>query len=183
MHRRDDRGSHFLGRSASKAVLEWQFLLLTALLFWPLYVPLLLSMRTTIAVPAEPAIARTDADEMARAIAQVELELDAALSSLDGWAESALAAEADRLAELCHALRAQAGRIREMDNLLDQTELAAETAEPAPALAAQSSSSSSRDALDRWHKSQHARINNLTRLRQVRDQTHADPDGNLGLDP
>ncbi len=65
-----------------------------------------------------------EADEMARTIAQVELELEAALSSLDGWAESALAAEADRLAELCHALRAQAARIREMDKLLGQTELA-----------------------------------------------------------
>jgi hypothetical protein len=152
---------------------QMAFLLLTALLFWPLYVPLLLSMRTTSTVPAHPALT-PDADEMARTIAQVELELDAALSSLDGWAESALAAEADRLAELCHALRAQAGRIREMDKLLGQTEKVADNAEPAPALAAQLSSSSGRDALDRWHKSQHARINNLTRLGQVRNQTHAD---------
>ena len=49
----------------------------------------------------------------------MEAELDAAFSSLDGWAEDVLAHEAGRLRELRTALTAQAARIREMDRLLD----------------------------------------------------------------
>ena len=55
---------------------------------------------------------------MAAAIADVERELDTALANLDGWAESALAREKGRIAELRAALSAQARRIREMDVLL-----------------------------------------------------------------
>ncbi len=52
------------------------FVLLTALLFWPLYVPLLISARAARQLPADtPAVA--EGDEMAAAIAQVELELEA----------------------------------------------------------------------------------------------------------
>ena len=73
-------GRRGTGRSA--------FLLTTAVLFWPLYVPLLLAPRTA-REPATPEEQPVTADEMASAIARVEVELDAALSSLDGWAESA----------------------------------------------------------------------------------------------
>jgi hypothetical protein len=145
------------------------FLLVTALLFWPLYLPLLLSARHGEKQSAAPA-ETPESDPMAGAIAQVELELDAALKSLDGWAESALACEADRIAELCQALRAQASRIREMDKLL--TEINAHQSPDsadAPPLDALAS-----DALERWHKSQEARANNFGRLADVRRQTHAD---------
>ena len=61
---------------------------MTAAIFWPMYLPLLLSR------PAAPANAKSvqsePLDEMAAAIAEVDLELDAALSSLDGWAENVL---------------------------------------------------------------------------------------------
>ena len=149
------------------------FVVLTALLFWPLYLPLLISARTARWQPAgTPAVA--EADEMAAAIAQVELELEAALSSLDGWAESALAAQADRLAELCHALRAQAGRIREMDRLLGATAAEPPAAKNSPQPVTTAGSPAAGDALERWQKSRHARATNLSRLAQVRRQTHAD---------
>jgi len=55
---------------------------------------------------------------MSAAIAQVDAELEGALSSLDGWAEDVLAREKDRIRELREAWNAQADRVREMDRLL-----------------------------------------------------------------
>lgn len=145
------------------------FVCATSVLFWPLYLPLLLSKRR--AQDDIPELASTpELDEMAAAIAQVESELDAALSSLDGWAENALACEANRIAELCHALGAQAARIREMDHLLSRTDATEIDTIPK----AQTNGSVAQGALERWLKSQQARANNLTRLAQVRRQTHAD---------
>ena len=157
------------------------FVLLTALLFWPLYVPLLISARTARQPPADtPAVA--EGDEMAAAIAQVELELEAALSSLDGWAENALAAQADRLAELCHALRAQAGRIREMDRLLAATVAEPPAANSSPQPATTAGSPAAGDALERWQKSRHARATNLGRLAAGPPANACRFDGHLGLD-
>jgi len=152
-------------RNASRTI----FLLLTAICFWPLYLPLLLSARTAREPAADPA-EKPAMDQMASAIAQVELELDAALSSLDGWAENALACEGDRIVELCHALASQATRVREMDDLLGRTEATEIDAYPKSS----SNDLPAHEALERWHKSQEARANNLTRLAQVRRQTHAD---------
>jgi hypothetical protein len=105
------------------------FRVATAVLFWPLYLPLLLSAGQPQSDP--PATPRNEArDEMAQAIAEVDAELEAALSSLDGWAEDVLAREKDRIQELRSAWNAQAARIREMDRLLARPEVArtAETA-------------------------------------------------------
>jgi len=55
---------------------------------------------------------------MSAAIAQVDAELEGALSSLDGWAEDVLAREKDRIRELRDAWNTQADRVREMDRLL-----------------------------------------------------------------
>src|SRR5260221_14331784 len=63
----------------------------TAIFFWPLYLPILLD-RPERANPKELAYGQA-ADEFAQAIAQVETELEAALDSLDGWAENVLARE------------------------------------------------------------------------------------------
>jgi hypothetical protein len=149
--------------------LRTAFLLLTSVLFWPLYLPLLLSARTARDSASEPE-SKPQPDEMASAIVQVERELDAALSSLDGWAEDALAGEGGRITELCHALAAQAARIRQMDDLLSRTEATEMDAYP------KSSANGllAHEAIERWHKSQQARANNLTRLAQVRRQAHAD---------
>jgi hypothetical protein len=55
---------------------------------------------------------------MGASISQVDAELEAALNSLDGWAEDVLAREKDRIRELRAAWIAQAERIREMDRIL-----------------------------------------------------------------
>ena len=91
------------------------FTTISAVIFWPLYLPLLLSRPATaaklLADQNEPL------DEMAAAIARVNTELDAALSSLDGWAEDVLVSERGRMTELRTALIAHAARIRSMDAL------------------------------------------------------------------
>src|SRR5262249_17775781 len=71
---------------------ERLFITLTALLFWPLYLPLLLSCRRVEEKGPEKT-STEPADSLAAAIAQVDDELNAALSSLDGWAENVLARE------------------------------------------------------------------------------------------
>jgi hypothetical protein len=48
----------------------------------------------------------------------VEIELDAALDGLDGWAEDVLNSEQHRLEELRLAWKTQADRIRQIDRLL-----------------------------------------------------------------
>jgi hypothetical protein len=134
----------------------------TALFFWPLYLPILLSgprPGPSQETPAEP----NDGDAMARAIAQVEAELDLAIASLDGWVEDVLAHENDRLHELSTAWRAQAERIREMDRLLARAE---------PAV-------SGPEANDRWRRSDQSRRANLDRLRQVRGRAYEDLMGTL----
>ncbi len=144
-------------------------LFLGAWLFWPLFVPVLLSARQTAAVPEAPTAVPAHADSMAAAIGQVESELDGALSSLGGWAESVLASETDRIHELRLALAAQAARIREMDELLARSL----PAELGPQVASHGSSAT--DATDaRWSKSHQARVHNLARLSHVRKQAYSD---------
>src|SRR5262245_34220719 len=87
-----------------------------AIPFWPIFIPLLLT-RADRAQERRPVPAAPAADELAAAIAEVDAELEAALSSLDGWAEGVLAREKDRNHELRGAWSAQAGAIRQMDPL------------------------------------------------------------------
>src|SRR5436853_4946256 len=69
--------------------------LAAACLFWPLFVPMLLSESTVGSSerkePPESNPAQQDA--LAAAIFQVETELDAALDGLDGWAGDVLSSE------------------------------------------------------------------------------------------
>ena len=97
------------------------FRVATAVVFWPLYLPILLSGPRPGPI-AETARDPSDGDAMAQAIAQVETELELALASLDGWVEDVLAHETDCFHELSTAWRAQAERIREMDRLLARAE-------------------------------------------------------------
>ena len=71
------------------------FRVLTAVPFWPLYLPLLLTAGRR---GADGAAALQD--DLAIAIAQADAELEAALGSLDGWAEDVLARERGRLRDL-----------------------------------------------------------------------------------
>src|SRR5947207_2667935 len=70
-----------------------------AIPFWPLYLPILLSAPKSSAealegCPSQPSL--VPKDDMSAAIAQVDAELEAALNSLDGWAEDVLARERNR---------------------------------------------------------------------------------------
>lgn len=129
----------------------------TAIPFWPLYLPILLSSAPATATTPRPADAPI-LDELAQAIHQVEAELELALSNLDGWAEAALVREADRIAELKAAWRAQAQRLRELDEVLRQLEALA-SAPPASPVAERSA------ALQRQ---------NLERLQSLRRRGHED---------
>src|SRR5688500_2234691 len=91
----------------------------TACLFWPLFLPMLLSGATPQVGGSEDADdtkASCD-DSLAAAISQVEAELDKALEGLDGWAEDVLNSERQRLEELRSSWKLQAERIREIDRL------------------------------------------------------------------
>ena len=149
------------------------FRIATAVFFWPLYLPVLLDR------PGRPhplAAARGAShesnDEFAAAIAQVEAELEAALDSLDGWAENVLAQEQDRFAELRAAWRWQADRIRQLDRLLASTDLG----QTGPGAG---SSGATAPGNARYQQSEQARQENLERLRALRGRLHDDLLGTL----
>jgi hypothetical protein len=137
--------------------------------FWPLFLPILLARPRPESGSAEP-VADAPRDELTEAIARVEAELDAAFSSLDGWAEDVLAHEAGRLRELRTAMTAQAARIREMDRLLDGDE-----SEPAGPIATAPAPA----AGGRRSQSELARRANFERLRRVRRHAYDDLMGTL----
>jgi len=143
------------------------FQVVTATIFWPLYVPILLSRPWTENRPVEVAAEPPQTDDLARAIAQVEAELEAAVHSLDGWAEGVLAREKDRLQDLRGAWYTQARRIRDMDRLLERPEYAMDGA---PLLAPARPGEIS----ERLRSSQQVIHQNMNRLREVRERTFAD---------
>jgi len=108
----------YVSERASRSPGLW-FRLATALPFWPLYLPILLAHSQVVSGAGERpgSAAPAPFDDMSAAIARVDAELEAALNSLDGWAEQVLAREKDRIRELRDAWTAQAGGIRELDHL------------------------------------------------------------------
>ena len=160
-------------RDSGHDVGERTFYVSTAVLFWPLYLPVLLSQPKPPATPPQKM-----RDEIAQVIGQVDAELDAALSSLDGWAEDVLAREKDRIQELRTAWNAQAVRIREMDHLLAQPEFAQVTEAKSATDHSPLTTHHSPDS-DRRRQSELARRKNVERLRQVRRQAYDDLMGTL----
>lgn len=164
------------------------FRIVTAYVFWPLYVPLLLTFDGTSQEGSDALPGTTKSlsppDEMTVAIHQVEAELDTTLNSLNGWAESALATESDRFAELRAAWHQQANRIREMDVLLKEAE--AESTKPSvlastlDALSVEIRPGNNDEAAAelspalRLANSERARTENLAKLKLVRQQSHDD---------
>jgi hypothetical protein len=153
------------------------FVAASALVFWPLYLPVVLAGPRARPDRAEPGRSGTS-DELARAIAQVEAELDAAFSSLDGWAEGVLAREEERIGELRSAWTSQAARIREIDALLarlagEPAAVAVPAADPQPHASPRSASESRRA------QSEQARLANLARLKRVRDHAYDELTGTL----
>ena len=144
----------------------WQTL--SAIPFWPLFVPLLLDARTNQhALTESRPEAAAECDELAIPISRVESELDVALSGLDGWAENVLASEQRRLRELRSAWKTQAERIRELDRLLATTEAAGDSLTSVSA------------GNERVRHSEEVRQANLLQLRMLRQKMHADLVGTL----
>jgi hypothetical protein len=149
------------------------FTVITAIPFWPLYVPVLLAGRAA-AEKHEPENTSTPADdEMATAIRQVDAELEAALNSLDGWAEDVLAREKDRIHELRGAWKLQSERIREMDRLLSRPDANGNGMGP------NWDNAASEPARERLQHTLRARQQNIERLRQVRRRAYEDLMGTL----
>ena len=150
------------------------FRTVTALFFWPLYLPILLDRPFTkqTSPPTHPE-SEAQLDVYATTIARVDAELESALDSLDGWAENVLAHEQDRFAELRSAWRLQAERIRQLDRLLASTHQQGPEPNSDPSLAASSTGNV------RYRQSEQARHENLERLHAVRQQLHDDLMGTL----
>ena len=153
-------GAVYLTGRAERLPARW-FLVATAVLFWPLYLPVLLSSSRTGTAGAADAPPR---DELTAAIGQVDAELRTALEGLDGWAEEVLIREKVRLRDLSAAWFAQARRIREMDRVLAQPEYSGEvSSELSPATRASTDS-------DRLQGRRQARRENVERLRRLRQR-------------
>jgi hypothetical protein len=137
-----------------------------SLVFWPLFLPLLLQkVQTRRSVPVDV----PPADDLAKAIAQVEAELNEALHSLRGWADEALHSHAGRLQALGRRWQAEAARIREMDRLLALPEYAV------PNDAIQAERPAVRDGVstpDGLGRGADTMVQIVERLRQVRQHAH-----------
>lgn len=146
------------------------FAVIAAVFFWPLFVPMLLARTAPGSQSAPSAETGPNAepdDALARRIALVDAELVAALASLDGWAEGAIARERVRINELRAAWRAQAQRIRDIDRVL-----AAVADEPTAAN--EDEGDASVETASRVAQSTRARRENFARLRRVRDRAERD---------
>jgi hypothetical protein len=164
-------GAVYLTQRAGQQPGRW-FLVATAVLFWPLYLPALLSS-ARMGTGRSSDVAPGREDELAAAISQVDAELAAALDGLDGWAEEVLIREKVRLRDLSAAWLAQARRIREMDRVLAQPEYAEEHITELP-LKTQTSTVG-----DRLQSCRQARHENVERLRRLRQRAHDDLMGSL----
>ena len=113
-------GAVYLATGQQASSLRW-FQVVTALVFWPMYLPLLLQRKAKITEQPATALLGRDLD---RTIAQVDEELGAALKNLEGKFGNALSREKAQLHELRGTWAEQARRIREIDQLLSQPEFA-----------------------------------------------------------
>ncbi len=151
-------GALFVTDATARPAERW-FRVLTAVPFWPLYVPIVLAGRDRAVAESTP----FPPDEMTAAIAQVRTELEAALARLDVETRDLFAPELERIHELPGAWTAQAERVREMDRqlALPATEERLEI------------------ATDRLQRIQQARRQNIDQLHSLRQRSHDDLLGTL----
>jgi chromosome segregation ATPase len=156
-------------RVAGDARLALGLQLVGACLFWPLFLPMLLSpvANDMNAATKKPEPNPGERDGLAAAISQVETELDAALNGLDGWAEDVLNSEQHRLEELRAAWKAQADRIRQIDHLLAEPSARADSLAEVAADVASA------------RQSEKTRQENIRQLAMLRNRMHADLVGTL----
>jgi hypothetical protein len=107
----------YLAARSQRPAVRW-FQALTAVIFWPLFLPLLLSGRGEAEGQSSGQPGSGSADELDRAIAQVEAELEGALPSLDGWGPPIRESAQRRFQELRSTWTTLAGRVREMDQII-----------------------------------------------------------------
>jgi hypothetical protein len=108
----------FVGGGNRKAASQFIVLALS-IPFWPLFVPMLLAGHSaSLGVDLSQQPSTPNTDEMTVEIRRVHSELDAALKSLNGWAEDALARHKDEVLQSHDAWVARSERIREMDRIL-----------------------------------------------------------------
>ena len=101
------------------------FQILTAMVFWPMYLPLLLQPQPKSKnKPTPPPMD----DDLEQSIAQIDAELETALKKSESRFGDALSKENARLHDLLGAWTLQAEQIREMDQLLNRPECAASMA-------------------------------------------------------
>ena len=145
--------------------------ILPAVLFWPFYLPILLQPEAADAQASVErredgrATERSADDPVTAAIEQVERELQTALTTLDGWAESALRGAPERLDELKTAWKVQALRIRELDELLSASSNVIQVG--------------GEEEVGRVEACERARRENLERLKNIRRQLYRDLMGTL----
>jgi hypothetical protein len=163
-------GALFLGESSGRRLESW-FRVTSAVFFWPIFLPILLT-RPRAQVEETPPSPPAVPDELVAAIAQVDAELLAALKNLDGWAENVLAREKDRFRELRAAWTVQAARIREMDRVLAIPEHADSRAATNEAEFTDVAELRPEVANDRVWSSQVARRKNIERLKEVRKRAY-----------
>jgi hypothetical protein len=133
------------------------FRIATATLFWPFYLPLLLTPASA-GGHLESHLIHLPDDETAAKIMQAEHELNSALSSLDGWVGGTRARHGNTINELRCAWTSQSKRIREIDEFLSQNDVGAAT-------------NSDNELVSR---SERARRANISQLREVRERAYGD---------
>jgi hypothetical protein len=145
------------------------YVVLSAILFWPIYLPGLLYAPSLGSASFAPASGKNQ-DALDLAIHQVDEDLSRALAGLEGWANAALSPETHRIQELRSAWTGLAERIREMDRVLatpdatTQIDLLPESSEAELSAAART----------RLLHSMEIRRQNLDRLRNVRRRAYED---------
>ena len=107
-----------LASNSERSLLQRLFLAMTAILFWPIYLPVLLSGKQTDAATLHN---QQPQDELSGLVIQVELELDAALIEFDGWGQETFDYQRELTRELKDAWQAQVDRIRELERVLSQS--------------------------------------------------------------
>lgn len=134
------------------ALLERLYLCMTAMLFWPLYLPVLLSSQKSSPLRAR---VLSETDELSLLVAQVSDELDSAVLQTDGDKQTTNG-HASTINDLKAAWQAQTTRIHEMDSLLAELRQRHDSElSPQPLTA-------------RVADSEQARRENLEQLQQVR---------------
>ncbi len=142
-----------LASEASHTTAQRVFLAATAIVFWPIYVPVLLGGQRTFTTASRPPTTRDNLDNL---VSQVEEELDEALAGIDRIGDKSLVGQLARLTDLRQAWTLHAERIRDMDEVLSKYEQGASHAWT-PASTAQ-----------RVTASEQARRANVDQLRELR---------------